>query len=34
MKNLLEKINSKFELAEERVNELKDRPIEIIQYED
>lgn len=34
MKNLQEKIKSRFELAEERIHELEDRPVEIMKHEE
>lgn len=32
MKNLVEVFNRRFELAEERINELEDSSIEIVQF--
>lgn len=34
MKNLLEEFNSRFQMAEERICEVEDRSIEIIQTEE
>lgn len=34
MKKLLEEFNSRFEMAEERIREVEDRSIEIIQIEE
>lgn len=34
MKNILERLNIKFELAKQRISELEDRLIEIMQSEE